>query len=310
MLRDRLAIISLCAQFGRTEGMRPLTTAEYRDLSGLLARFGKIPGELLTMAQGELKDIGISSEAACRIEALLGRTDVIEALLDSYRAMGIGVLTPAEEGYSPTIKATLGQSCPPVLCCAGNPILGMFPAVGFVGARDIDERDKAFALETVQKVVSRGYGVVSGGARGADSAAEGEALRQGAFVVEFPATSLLQKLRNPETVRLLEQGDLLLMTPEAPQAGFSNSLAAARNRLIYAHSLATVVVRATHCKGGTWSGATHALKKELCPVLCRNYPYEGNQDLIQNGAVAIDESWDGVLPAEGAKTVPEQFSIF
>ena len=49
----------------------------------------------------------------------------------------------------------------------------------------------------------------------------------------------------------------------------------------------------TH-KGGTWSGASEALRKDYCPVLCReNKRYPGNTDLIGLGAIPLTEEWDG-----------------
>ncbi len=49
----------------------------------------------------------------------------------------------------------------------------------------------------------------------------------------------------------------------------------------------------TH-KGGTWSGASEALRKDYCPVLCReNKRYPGNTGLIGLGAIPLTEEWDG-----------------
>ena len=138
-------------------------------------------------------------------------------------------------------------------------------------------------------------------------------------MVEFPAYPLLQRMKKPEFARHLQGGHLLLASPVAPHTNFSSNLATIRNRMIYAHATATVVVRATHRRGGTWSGATDALKRNLCPILCRDYPYEGNRALIQSGAIPIPENWDGILPTGAAKRlptpgstdeIPEKFSLF
>ena len=40
------------------------------------------------------------------------------------------------------------------------------------------------------------------------------------------------------------------------------------------------------------------MKKEWCPMFCwNNRSYRGNQALIENGAIPIDEAWDGNLAA-------------
>lgn len=319
MQQDRLAIICLCNHFKREEGIQPLTPAEFRELSFLLNRYGKTPGSLFHISMGELASMGVSSVDARRIFILLDRIPIIETMLGSYRSMGIHVVTSAELSYFPTLKSTLGHNCPPVLCYVGDLSLCEKSAIGFVGSRDISPEDAEFAIQAVNKTTAQGYAIVSGGARGSDSVSEETALWNGGSVVEFPAVPLLRKMRDPKIVPFLEGNQLLLASPVAPSTGFSSALATTRNRMIYAHSTATIVIRATKCKGGTWSGATDAIKHRLCPVLCRDYPYEGNQGLLQKGAIPIDESWDGLLPCSTSKIlptqengaeIPEQFSIF
>ena len=319
MTQDSFGVICLCAQFKKEPGIFPLTTAEFRDLSLLLAQRGKTPGALFYMTSEDLLSMGLSPEGAHRVLTLLDRAPVVETMVGSYRSMGVHILTPCDSPYSPTMRATLTHSCPPVLCCAGNLSLWERKTVGFVGARDISPEDAKFATNAVQKVLAQGYSIVSGGARGSDSVSEKAALWEGGTVVEFPAVPLLRKLRDPNLIPYLEGQQLLLATPAAPHAGFSSALASTRNRMIYAHSVSTVVVRATQCSGGTWSGASEALKRQLCPILCRDLPYAGSQGLIRAGAIAIDDSWDGLLPNGGIKhsplqehvtEIPEQFFLF
>ncbi len=319
MEQERLAIICLCHQFKREDGIRTLSAAEFRELSALLSRCGKTPGSLFHMSAAELTSMGIAPAEVCRIFTLLDRIPVIETILGSFGSMGIHVVTSVDSAYFPALKATLGPNCPPMLCYTGGLSLCRKLAIGFVGSRDISPEDGEFAMGAVKKAVLKGFSVVSGGARGSDSVAEDTALHLGGTVVEFPAVPLLRRMRSPKVASFLEKKQLLLASPAAPGTGFSSSLAAARNRLIYAHSAATIVIRATACKGGTWSGASDAIKHNLCPVLCRNYPYEGNRKLIQAGAVSIDDTWDGAIPHSVSKSpesqespceLPEQFSIF
>ena len=319
MVQNRWSMICLCSQLKPEVGLRPLTNREFRDLTALLCRYSKTPGDLFQMNYAELTSMGLSSESAQRLFRLLDRVFALEALLDSYENMGIRVVTAAEPAYFPMLKRVLGLNCPPVLCCAGNLALAEKPVFGVVGARDISPTDGQFTIDAVGKILSGGYGILSGGARGTDSVAEAESLRQGGTVVEFPAYPLLQRMQKPEFARHLQGGHLLLASPVAPNTIFSTSLATIRNRMIYAHSTATVVVRATHRKGGTWSGATDALKRNLCPILCWDAPYEGNQVLIQSGATPIDQNWNGSLPQNAIKHfpsqespdfLPEQFSLF
>ncbi len=79
------------------------------------------------------------------------------------------------------------------------------------------------------------------------------------------ADSLMKQMKKWD----LESGQVCLCTPYAPGHWFPVGNAMARNRLIYAGSQATVVVASDLDSGGTWAGATEALKGNLCPVLVR-----------------------------------------
>ena len=97
-------------------------------------------------------------------------------------------------------------------------------------------------------------------------------------------------------------------------AGFNAGFAMQRNKFIYAQSKGTIVVKSDYDKGGTWSGATEALRNGYCPVFCRNNQKSlGNKKLIELGAIAIDENWDGKLdvPVTKKKDPKEdQLSLF
>ena len=122
------------------------------------------------------------------------------------------------------------------------------------------------------------------------------------------------KLHNSDTVKKIQQGKLLLMSVVKPDAGFNVGMAMMRNRYIYAQSAATVVVRSDLNKGGTWTGANENLKHNWCTTLCWDHPYPGNQALIQKGAIAVDEHWNGQIPQQIVKKmieeVYEQTSLF
>ena len=87
-----------------------------------------------------------------------------------------------------------------------------------------------------------------------------------------------------------------------------------RNKFIYAQSKGTIVVKSDYDKGGTWSGATEALRNGYCPVFCRNNQKSlGNKKLIELGAIAIDENWDGKLDVPMTKkkdSKEDQLSLF
>jgi predicted Rossmann fold nucleotide-binding protein DprA/Smf involved in DNA uptake len=80
---------------------------------------------------------------------------------------------------------------------------------------------------------------------------------------------------------------LCLLTPYHPEAGFSVGAAMGRNRLIYCLADYAIVVAAEAETGGTWAGATEALKHGWVPVFVLEHAAmpAGNQRLLQKGAL-------------------------
>lgn len=298
MTTDSQAIINLCSHLAVREDIRPLTPGEYRTLVLRLMEAEKTPGDLLTLPEKDFSHVlQLDPEETVRVRRLLDRD--LQPVLQRYQEMGIRLVTRADDDYPGMLKKKLQNAAPAILYCAGDTALLQKPLVGYVGSRDITQQDQEFADLCVRTTTARGYGVVSGGARGVDSVSATAALEKGGRVVEYLAEPMLRKLKNRDTVRDITEGRRLLVAIVNPDAPFRTSTAMARNRLIYAQSRATVVIRADLNTGGTWAGATDALSHGWCPLLCRNYPYPGNQALIQRGAIPIDEHWDGQLPCTG-----------
>jgi predicted Rossmann fold nucleotide-binding protein DprA/Smf involved in DNA uptake len=89
----------------------------------------------------------------------------------------------------------------------------------------------------------------------------------------------------------LLDGSLAFVTPYAPTAGFSVGAAMGRNKLIYGLADYAVVVSSEHETGGTWAGATEALKTRSCPLFVRESEKapKGNRELLKLGAAALPE---------------------
>lgn len=188
-------------------------------------------------------------------------------------------------------------------------------SVGYVGSRSVSEDDLRFTKQTVAKTVQRGYLVVSGGAKGVDSIALNEALRQDGQAIVYLADSMERKMKEAQTIRAVQEGHLLLLSAAIPGAGFHTGMAMSRNKYIYAQSAGTVVVRSSYNEGGTWNGATENLRHGWCPIFCWNKSdYDGNQALISQGAYPIDATWDGdikTLPSQAPEeSAPQQMSLF
>lgn len=284
-------IVVLCSRLC-SESCRPLEPSEWSRLADAMIARKLEPKDIPELSDNDLNSFPGSD--AERIKRLLDRAGSLSFELEKLHSIGIKIVTRADKDYPKALKTKLREGCPPLFYYAGDISLLKRKTVGFVGSRDIDGGDTSFTERTVEKINKPGFGVVSGGAKGVDSTSSAVSLSNGSFCIEYISDSLLRRMKKKEIISAVQEGQLLLMSMAKPDAGFNVGMAMQRNKFIYSQSEATVVVRSDYNKGGTWSGATEALKKGYCPVLCRRCnQYKGNTELIKLGAVPIDDSWDG-----------------
>lgn len=306
-------IVVLCSHLC-ADGCRPLEPSEWTKLVDTLIAQKLQPKDIPDFSDDDMKRyFGYGASEIERIKRLLDRAGSLGFELEKLSAMGIKVITRADKGYPKALKAKLKGSCPPLFYFAGELALLDQKTVGFVGSRTIGDEDTAFTEKTVGKINQRGFGVVSGGAKGIDSISSATSLSNGSFCIEYISDSFVRKIKKKEVISAIQDKRLLLMSIAKPDAGFNAGMAMQRNKYIYAQSEATVVVKSDYNKGGTWSGANEALKKGFCPVLCRDHKqYPGNAGLIKLGAVPIDENWNGDVNniSDLVSNKGEQISIF
>ena len=309
---DSNAILTLCSHICVGEGVRPLEPKEYSELAKKLGNIGKSPKDLFDFTVQDFEQLlDMTSDDIDRVKRLLDRNASLSFDLGQYSNIGIETITRADTEYPRKLKKKLGNACPPIFYYAGDLSLLDRNYIGYVGARTVSAEDIEFTKNAVRKTTSLGNGVVSGGAKGIDTVSGTEALLSGSFAVEYLSDSLMKKLKNSDTVRNVQNGNLLLLSVSKPDAGFNVGFAMMRNRYIYAQSEATVIVRSDLNKGGTWTGATENLKNNWCTTLCWEHSYPGNKALIEKGAIPIPNDWNGIIP-EKAQTVEKykQTSIF
>lgn len=112
---------------------------------------------------------------------------------------------------------------------------------------------------------------MSGGAKGIDQAAMRGSLEAGGQVCGILADGLEKTTMNRDHRNLLLDGQLMLISPYDPSAGFNVGNAMQRNKLIYALADISLVVSSDLNKGGTWAGAVEQLDKlKFVPVFVRS----------------------------------------
>ena len=341
---DSLATILLVGRLC-ADGLRPLKASEFwgllkcigdgavpdaehdaHDDAMIRGRYplGQGPSALLGQS-GEriVENYGLPEDLAIRIAGLLERATAMALELDRLEQLGIKTVTAFDAHYPQLWLDRLRAKAPPLVHAAGALDLLDTPGLGVVGSRDVSEAGGEVAKEVARLAARRGLPLVSGGARGVDQLAMDAAHEAGGAVVGILAESLSRKLKRPDVRRAVYDGSTVMCTPYSPDAPFSAGNAMGRNKLIYAQTALTVVVASDADTGGTWSGATEALKHGYGPVAVWRGAGEGpgNGPLQQRGATPVQglEDIESLLDAAHApvseprpahESPPEQQSFF
>ena len=282
-------IITLCGCFG--DDCSPLSRSE----------FWKLYHQYGNSVQG----ITLSHDE--RTDKLLQRSEARASSLEALNGLGIRILTFADNDFPRRLFTKLGDFCPPLLYVCGDVSFNNRRYAGYVGSRNAEEADISSTKMMVAKNIRDGFGVVSGGARGIDTAALEHALTNGGYAVAYVSDNLQTRMHDGFTRECIVNGRLTLLSHVSPftqqlakksKASFVGA-AMERNKFIYAQSAATAVVRSDYKKGGTWAGATEALRHKWSPVFVwDNDKYEGNQELIKLGGIPLSDDGKRVLAAD------------
>ncbi len=309
LTNDAKTAVALTTRLGSRE--RPsLTPKMWHEFERALRDSGHRPVDVFDESVDLTAVPGISHDLHDRIHRLT--SDAGSALLevDELSHRGIWTTTIFDDEYPRELVHRLGHNAPPVLFGSGNVGLLSKPGIGIVGSRDVIDEGADVAKSLAREVVSLGMSVVSGAAKGVDQLAMNAAFNSRGTVVGVLADSLVGRIRRPETLEALDEGVVCLLTQQAPSSGFTPAAAMARNKVVYALSALTAVVASDLESGGTWSGATEAIKGANGLVAIWRGPGEGpgNEALERAGALPIHDASElsGLLMADSST---EQMSL-
>ena len=256
---------------------RPLTTAHLRVLAQRVQNMERWDPER-DLEMEDLLRLGYSEEGARRILALLSEDELLSLYLAKGRRWGCTPVTRITDGYPVALRQRLGAESPACLWAKGDLSILNMSKIALVGCRDIRQENQNFAWEAGRQAALQGYALVSGNARGADKIAQTAALRHGGKVISVVADRLSDK-KSEENVLYLSEDDYDL--------GFSAQRALSRNRVIHALGEATLVAQCNMGSGGTWSGTTANLKAGWSPVFCFDDGSAAVKELEQMGAAFV-----------------------
>ena len=248
-----------------------LSPGEYKRLARHLREMQRQPADLVSTDAAELLGACQPVIDEKRLQRLLGRGFLLSQVIEHWKARAIWVISRADAEYPRRLKARFREDAPAMLYGCGDISLLETGGLAVLGSRHVEDTLIDYTM-TVGRLAARGRRtLVSGGARGIDQAAMRGALEAGGKVSGVLADSLEKTALNREHRNLLIDGQLVLISPYDPSAGFNVGNAMQRNKLIYALADASLVVSSDLNKGGTWAGAVEQLDKlNLVPVYVRS----------------------------------------
>ena len=267
----------------RTENVGPIT------FHRLLDRYGSARAALealpeLAQRGGRAKPLRVASRADAERE------------LAANRRIGARLLCSCEPDYPESLAAV--DDAPPVVSVLGNASLLKTRAVAMVGARNASLNGKKFAEALARDLGAAGLLVVSGLARGIDTAAHTGALATGTAAVVAGGIDVVYPPENEPLYRnILARGVVVAESAigTQPQARHFPR----RNRLISGLSLGILVVEAA-LQSGSLITARMALEQGREVMAVPGSPLDprcqGTNNLIRQGA-ALVETVDDVLRA-------------
>lgn len=251
----------------------------------LLERFGSAGSALAALPDlarrgGRTKPIKICSKARA------------EAELDDAARLGARAVCSGEPDFPALLAATDGA--PPLLYVRGHSSLFGRPCIGMVGARSASAGARQFARKMAWDLGQAGVTVVSGLARGLDTAAHDGSLETGTVAVVAGGVDIIYPPENAGLYhRIVEMGAVVSeMAPGTePQARHFPR----RNRIISGMSAGVVVVEAT-ARSGSLITARYAAEQGREVFAVPGSPMDaraaGPNGLIKDGAVLTQGAGD------------------
>lgn len=268
----------------------------------LLKRF-RTAGEALRALPDLSRKGGLS-----RPPRIFSRSLAERAMAEADR-LGACFIAWCEPDYPPLLRQT--DSAPPVICVRGDPAILSRSAVAIVGARNASAIARKFSRQLAREIGGEGHVIVSGLARGIDTAAHEAALDIGTVAVIAGGVDVVYPPENAALhAAIAARG--AVMSEQLPGAEPKADFFPRRNRIISGLSRAIIVMEAA-LRSGSLITARFAAEQGRDVFAAPGSPLdprcEGTNRLIRDGATLLMSSRD-VLEALGSERRLGRMSFF
>jgi predicted Rossmann fold nucleotide-binding protein DprA/Smf involved in DNA uptake len=295
-MTDNLARIVFCSDLGYDPAdsktlVRPFTPARWGKLETLLTENGLTPADLLTLKTASIAEkIGLSADEITKIEMLMLRADKLGAEIDKLAENGIFITTPTALNYPTKLQKAMKQNAPITLYYSGELKLLERETTAIIGSRKANETELKYAAKHAKISAQNGVTVISGGAKGIDSAAAESAINAGGAVAVYVSDSMAKFARKNRD--LIRENRMVVLSSFNPYAPFRGYNALERNKFIYASADYAVVVSSGDGTGGSFKGAEYCIKHNLTKLFIRDSEDapQGNRRLLSLGGSPVNDN--------------------
>ncbi|APG48109.1 DNA-processing protein DprA [Phaeobacter porticola] len=250
----------------------------------LLAKYGSAQNALSALPE-MARAAGVKGYEICSVDAALAEIKAAEAA-------GARLLCFDEAGYPPYLTDL--RDAPPILWTVGDLARLTQPTIAIVGARNASSLGVRMARALARDLGEAGYTVISGLARGIDTAAHMAAVPTGTCAVMAGGVDVIYPAENTRLAgEIAEKGVMISEHPPglSPQARHFP----ARNRIIAGIAQAVVVVEGA-AKSGSLITARDALDLGRDVMAVPGHPFDaraaGCNMLIRDGAQLVRSAQD------------------
>ncbi len=235
--------------------------------------------------------------------------DVVDAEIRTVERLGARHIVLGEAEYPESLAAI--EDAPPILICIGKP-LKVERRVAIVGARNASANGRRLAHDIARDLAAAGVTIVSGLARGIDTAAHRGALEAAAsggastFAVVAGGVDVIYPPENDELTRkIMAEGTLISEMPPGLQPRDVHF--PRRNRIISGLSQAVVVVEAA-LRSGSLITARFAIEQGREVMAVPGSPLDprcqGANKLIRQHGILVENAEHVLEVLEGLGTSP------
>ena len=253
----------------------------------LVRKFGS-PREVLAKASAETLQ-GMPGADAALLESIVFaaiRIDYCRKLIERLNDRGVRIIAYDDADFPEPLRRLHWP--PGLLYVQGEYLAADLHSVGIVGSTHASARGFRTAFRSASALARSGYTIVSGNAKGIDTAAHMGALDGGGRTVFVLPEGILNFRRQADMPAAKLERLGVLVSERPPEAPWETEGALARNRITAALSEKLLIVEAQPDDGSMHTfGTARKLGAHAMAVLFSSDTPEGNLAAIRAGALAV-----------------------